>query len=943
MAREFNDDASFINSEEFQNFYNALKNINYKNTSMNPTPPAKEGALWLNNDELKFCKDNLWSNIFGNKFKITDEIINDNQPDASTSVPGQIWINKNNDLLMYFNGITYVPIKATSTDLDYNSLFSDFLINGPMNPLDSSYYIPDNTTPYCQFLVPNAKIDKIFGNGILEVDGDKISDIAVKFKYDDIKEKEIISIHASPERLMDIKKYIFKITPPSDPSVDNWAIENRYIDIELLNIEVYGFSNGFGTLLRYVPKSNDTDYKPYQKGILLSTEVAKQYDFIVAIKYIFGESKKKGTCELIHKNVKDNTNGIYIGDIDDNNKPILFVDGVATYSELKSYGINPSYSYNSNTGFLTINGSVHNSNLTVLTFYKKIEGLTKDAEQKDNKNIIYINNISKQYNKPLLFLNGIALSQDLNQFTYDKTNNKITISYNSNDIEFNKIKNKGIPYILVETMDNIVQCKMYSKSGFVEEKDNNSYISYTSDNTTDSDIPMNTDEMFVQPILFIKGLLIPSDQIKYNTNNSLTVNYINKEMPYILLKDMTFYNPDTDTIIGNRIRYDGYSFDITIPYDNLSTALVYGDGKLVLNSEFGLYYIKPDDIKNNQIIKLNNKWIYYKDNIENTITNPDLINLLELSINQYILGSNSINISNNITFDNIDCYAYKFGNYVEEKLLTSEFDTKKDILFYNMFYMHQYDPNTNELSVFLNGIKQYSLIEDNSNLIHLDGSSIDGIGNYIIEKTEGNEQKSCEKIILDYRNKISGTNNIFRTNISLSPGNLKIFIGGLRQPNTSYTLLDPYTIQINGNIIGGENDFNLDMNNIYKKPEVFYDENNIPIIKYHNVQRYDIILIEKRTDYSINEITVPFRLNAQGTFSLAEDKIPIELFYSSDLLTIYIDGILFDCRELLKIERDKKEIYLINKFETIDKKPINNKYIIHQAKPDKDFITFEWR
>jgi hypothetical protein len=262
-----------------------------------------------------------------------------------------------------------------------------------------------------------------------------------------------------------------------------------------------------------------------------------------------------------------------------------------------------------------------------------------------------------------------------------------------------------------------------------------------------------------------------------------------------------------------------------------------------------------------------------------------------------------------------------------------QFDTNKDIDIYNLYYKHSYPVDTNALSVWLNGVKQYDYIEDNPNIINLEDGSIDGVGTYVIERPEGTEKQSCMRIKLDYRNRVPGADNMFISPISLSSGNIRLFVSGIRQPRESFLLVDSYTIQIFGNIIGGSSDFNLDENNIYKKPELV-NINNTPNIKYYDVKNYDEILIELRSDFNLREITVPVRVQGQNLFSLAEDNLPEDLFYTADLITIYVDGVLFDCRELKKNEIEDRKIYLIDR-----SFGIGNYYI----KPDKDFITFEWR
>lgn len=917
LTRDFNLSASdqLIESAEFQQMYSSLRYIN------SATEPDKvEGVLWVNKvtGELKYCQNGQWIDFYDKKFQITDQITTDS-PDPSTALSGQLWIDPQTKQLNYFDGTSFTPVKAESVDADYRYGFLDFLTLGPMDPLENISYQGDISTAVSSFMVPDSSVDKIFLDSSIDDAYEATSKIAIKYDYSDVMSKKVTAVHVLPDRLLDIKKRIFKINKPIDQSPSTWPIGNRFIDMTCVDTEFYGFVNGSGNLL-LTTGGDDGDYKPYKQGILLSTAAAKTYDFIVAINYVFGSAKKKGTCNIVSMEASDNSKIVYIGSVDES--IVVFVNGVAMYEAQNQY------SYNKATGFLTINGDMSaKANVAVLSFPLKISGMASNLVMDGNHKTTFEISGLPALNKPIVFAKGMALSADLGQFTYDSQAGTINVTYNESDplLDIAALNTAGVPYMVVETVDALKSCSMYAKSGTIQSG-SVAGVPYTSGATTDYDIPYDIeDERYVNPIIFINGLCLPQEEIVYYDSNTFTADNLAVGMEYILLRNIMMVDPETELMLYDRIIFDAVTQDMTIPFNMINDGVVYADDKLVMDATYGAVGDTP---KNFEIRKSGLQWVYYDNGAETLIADSVFSNNLKSSTAKYIKSSSAISVNSSGLLSSVRCYAYKYANAIQYPLDTMAFQTQDDKLIYSLYYKHSYTPSTNSLAMWLDGIRQHSITEGSPYTATL-LESVDGEGRYIIEKPESGESESCTRIILDYRNKVSGVDNIFVTPVSMNSSNLRLFVSGLRQPQSAYTLLSPYMIKINGDIIGGQRDFSIDDDGYYTKPEVV-EINGVPDVRYVPLKQFDELLIELRTDYKLRECLVPVRMSGQNSLVLNADNLPEDLFTATDKVTIYLDGLIYDCRELTDSERSVKQIFL-------------SESAIDGIEPGVDSFIIEWR
>lgn len=206
---------------------------------------------------------------------------------------------------------------------------------------------------------------------------------------------------------------------------------------------------------------------------------------------------------------------------------------------------------------------------------------------------------------------------------------------------------------------------------------------------------------------------------------------------------------------------------------------------------------------------------------------------------------------------------------------------------------------------------------------------------YVVEPTESNETGACTKYVLTYKNSLSSkggfADNTYQCeNLNLSNGNIRVFINGLRQPYgtfkdlennayCSYKIINSNTIQIQDPLIGGSGGNQGDIDN----PKFPINISN-PTSGYYEL--IDEILIEKRRDYSLREMTIP--LKPGKTEFTIEDQLPSDLFKTKDTIMIYINGFAYGNE-------------YTNKYGTISLDNVEiQKYINND---NFNVITFEWR
>ena len=89
-------------------------------------PPTN--MIWLYKEELRYFSNGQWNLFFKNRFKITENIIDANEPEEP--IEGQLWIDTQGTLNYYYKGV-WKPIKAVPDNLHEDANlqgFEDFII-----------------------------------------------------------------------------------------------------------------------------------------------------------------------------------------------------------------------------------------------------------------------------------------------------------------------------------------------------------------------------------------------------------------------------------------------------------------------------------------------------------------------------------------------------------------------------------------------------------------------------------------------------------------------------------------------------------------------------------------------------------------------------------------------------------------------------------------------
>ena len=172
-------------------------------------------------------------------------------------------------------------------------------------------------------------------------------------------------------------------------------------------------------------------------------------------------------------------------------------------------------------------------------------------------------------------------------------------------------------------------------------------------------------------------------------------------------------------------------------------------------------------------------------------------------------------------------------------------------------------------------------------------------------------------------------NSYYSHNSILSPGMVRVFIDGYRQPQEAFVVNDVNTLTLLEPPI-------TDLNNIIMITDKFNED------KFIEVKSRSTVLIEVRQDYSLKEITVQLTQDnidecIQGnTMILSKSNIfkdnkrlLASLFLSLDSeINIYINGAMYgDDFTLIK----NQDLIILNNYE-----------IVKNLRKD-DYITFEWR
>lgn len=855
FTRSFNSgrQSELLYNEDLAEVYEATRHIAEVPDKGKQPEGKMTGSLWWDGttNELNAYHKNTdeWVNVFSNKFQIVDEITN-TLPSANP-VKGQLWIY--NDVLCYYNGSNWRPIKALEQDSSQFSLsmFDDFVLASPLWKQGNTIvrdedivdfmetrrkylqgkidYSNDSTiigspdtwdfstklqlderdlrtlslTGTCQFIVPNIKYDRIFMNDKLDKSYTKETAICINYPKQYLLDKTPTAIHVNPGKLTKITKRLFKVDR-----------NNPLIDISPEYTEFYGFTVGdiHGHLLLPEEEADDGGYIINNSdGIYLSYNQAQIYDYVLSISYSFTWSKATGTLKQISS--KDAASSYYIANFFA--PQTVFVNGY----ELED----SAYTQDGTSNTITINEDIKEMELQSLHTSKREFGFVRVV---DNAGYAVIHT-AKNFKQPLVFMNGEAMNVVIGDVKMSDLHTDDSVSgYNYFEVKGGKL---NMTWGVIDLYDYSNNFNMFESAGVVEAAAN---------------IPYTTDEFAngARPVLFIDGMIITPEDINIDpVNKVITVNNLKAGQDYILLVDKYGYFTDSTELLP------------AIEVDRLTDSLVYHNGYLLCDRKHLIMSDLESGVSNgNHEIKLittddatiigAQEYKIDSDAIAGEVltgswetVDDDTYQGILTFCNSYENTVRSIKFNNKSIdqqVDDIEIYAFSCANDYEHVITIGNVpkqlfvDANGNRVTEQLVLTNQQEVcitdagsmNNDSISIYLNGVMQYEgdsyeFISTPSGETTQQGrwirfkKPVTGIVSYLIEPPENGNSHVCTRIYLDHNNVVDGSINVYESIFrdeedrgkildkeTLYPGRIVIYINGVRQPSDSYTILDNYTI-----------------------------------------------------------------------------------------------------------------------------------------------------
>lgn len=856
-------------NEELYKMYESIRTLLMIPENDEPGPESNlHGSLWLDlaKNELNYYNKelNTWDTIFRDKFRIVDRMMNQFPPDRP--VHGQLWINQ--DVLMYYNGMQWKPIKALMQDGSQINLatFEDFLIMSPLHPPGNTV-VDDNeegildTENKSQFLVPNVDAGKFFNAREYHHDYEEINKVTIQYPKDKLKGRAQSWVHVNPGKITNITKRLFK--------VDKFA---QRLHVDPYNTEFYGFrkESPHGHFLR-PGNEDDGDYFVDPDGMYLSYDAAQSFDYVLAVTYEF--SWIKSTGRLNRTSSDSITTSYYVGGF---GGPInVFVEG---YDLENRY-----YHYDTITEMLDIKDPDMDKDLelSIIRAIDREYGLIRERTL-DGKGIV---RMRKKYKNPIVFVNGQALHSSLGDVEIDNEEGIILINGGRRDMS----------YCIMELEDVENDINMFVRTGRVEE-----IVDYQGVIRIDDFENRIPEEDGI--ILFIDGLLIRKEDIVRDYNDgSITVNGLERGQEYLLLHDKHHALQYDESRLHSALVTGRVDESLLFMNEYLlcnDTAVVTSrteeeETKDAANGEIKLFLEPFQDMMEGEF-KIWNEYNKRWDPLDD-----DTLKAVKTISFSYENGLNAITV--NIDHDDndfFDVFAYNFANTIEKPLVIESFTAENESEFP---IRHHFIPGANSLQVYLDGVRQYDHVVTE----YLDGSGFrisrpfSGRVTYIIEHPEGGAQKASTREVLDHTKVLSGSSNVYRTNISLYPGRVTVFASGLRQPQDSYVILDNHTIMFKDRetrLIGSPDNYPTE--NVRKEDGT--------VVQLNRTQPDDI-LVEVRQQFDREERTITIKDVDAYDINIMEHDLPPDIIEAADEILIFINGIFTGLRSGIGYNKDRSK------------------------------------
>jgi hypothetical protein len=845
-----------------------------------------------------------------------------------------------NGLRVPFSGIVEGDDGATVSLADGSAIQDGDKIVVCYRPADNMQQIinltkmTDTNTKYVlksQFLMPSTDFGKFFVDGAFTDAYDIISQVAIQYEIEKISGKKASVVHVNPAKLTGLKKKVI-----------HFDKANPVISVPEYNTEYYGFYGGLGRLLVKDGDTSVSDYFSAQNGgILLNSKAAQTFDFVTSVTYEFGDVSGIG-YQVRERDHQVKGAGVYIGKIQ--GSLLVFIDGKFVPENIDNY------TYNRYTGFVKFSPaqqefiSNNDSSIQITSFDNKQEGKIMSLDV-NGKGVI---SLGSQFTNPIVFILGKDITEDM-------------VSYNSNFTEaYVTGAIVGDSYSVVESNGAFVESGVVSATRSVP--------------TSSSSVPLD-----FTPMLFVDGVLQPTKSLQRKPDRTVTTTTLTVGQKFMLL--------------NKSFIYEGNVNSLTIPLrERVDSLIVYAYNSLLCDLDTVYKAKKPEATDTGYEGEIAtyieggvSKWAVYRVATGWTDLDPvadaDLITNLDSSLVTYSASNTSIDFLQNVNSTAISYIGYVYADTISNPLLYSTVTPVDKQAIYDVYYTHNYVPGTKGLSVFLNGQRLYaptvgSLADPASDVQEVSATSFEipyvltdnhrPVEDeyslfYVIENTDQDEYNACQKYILTKDDAIDGMFSTYsRNGMSLYPGNVRVFIGGYRQPSSAYQIINNNTISFDHELSSHDTEYQIKV----------FDDLGVPSIKTCK-KVTDQILIEVRQDMALREKTCPIR-QRQTVWSVGTDGIPAALLKSKDRIMIYINGAAYGGEYKIELNSpDGGHIELLDLDMRIGTKvtdilSVDNIANFFEANPDKyeewkkqnggqdyvrkdyfnnpiDFITFEWR
>lgn len=791
---------------------------------------------------------------------------------------------------MYLQGVL-----DTQTDSTVTGDGSKWLIGH--NCITNDPNIPVfNAEAKSQLLVPQIDYDRIFLDRDLDTEKyEEVSKVCIQYKRKDIVNHVPSLVHLNPGRLTKISKRIIKIDR-SNPKIMIPADDTEY----------YGFKydSPFGELL--VPDASDEklcDYTIVDGGILLSYNACQNFDYVLAIHYEFSWYKSTGSMDHVSSTGTSCTYAIdgFKGAMN------MFVEG---------YDVeDPYFTADAASETITFKQDVNGLEIAAIHSPKTEYGYIRHIDIKNNAIIKPLTGFTQ--GETLVFING-ELVHPTNDGMVWNTDGTIFIPNGKQDMMWSTVSLRGIEEIGAgKTEEYIAKIE----SGVIA-------------NTGD---PIPYTAQFISakriPIVFIDGLLVTKEDIIVDETSqtiSISNTTLNGGQEYVIVEDKFGWF------------YDSIKITPALSVGKLTDTLVYMNGKLLCNNTaidvisdnwdnysgvfnevkcFKTITLAPDGVT-----EIENRRYKIYDSV-NQVWNDCAqveIDAVKTFAYSYENARKSVHINlSYTTSDRVEIYAFNTANSVEHTLeihtITADNDhpiltvgsgmywdetLQKEVPISNdpnWAILHPNEPNWNKLAaeylygkntlrVWLNGIRQYPYVSGKCDGIKeaLDGLSFKlpepfvGQITYIVELPENNSSMPCSMEVLDHTNIKKGYVNFYKTEQSLFPGRVTLYVNGIRQPKTAYSIYDNYTLLINdpSALIGCDNNYPAETIQVdpHKKATIAWSES-------------DKILVEVRQDSRDERNLAIDSSNFAGELFIENYGLDPSILEASDEILIFVNGI----------------------------------------------------